>query len=179
MKKIYHGDNYNTSSLEPALMNNGNNEIGIGISFGSYDVAATYGKNIVSAEIDTSKFVNAKEEIGSCFSKAKILSILKELHPLDKEKFYYELSDWGYEIEIEEIEEYELSILAKCYKEMEVRNFQTSLAGMFGVEKFVEVWNKHLKIDGTFLIRTEEETWYAIINPSIPVVKEEESRKES
>jgi len=169
---IYHGDNHNTTSLDPALMNNGNNEIGIGISFGSYEVAETYGKNIVEALINPERFVDARGDLGEEIDSECITKLLLELHPINKDFLYYELTDWGYEImDRNSIEEDEAFLLVRCYQDEEVRNFQTSMAKAYGVEKFVEAWNKHVKIDGTFLKRTEDETWYAIINTDISVEK--------
>jgi len=56
MVTIYHGDNYGTKKLDPKLMNNGNNQEGIGIYFGTLDVAEDYGKNIVQVTVNKKDF---------------------------------------------------------------------------------------------------------------------------
>lgn len=171
-KEVYHGDNHNTKKLDPKLMNNGNNEIGVGISFGSLDVAKTYGKDIVKTTIDTRYFVNARDSYFDCNSLESLEKLLIDLHKIDPEKFYYDLSDWGVEVqEVSDIDKTMLKKLASYLKDEEIRNLQISLAEKFGVENFVKLWNKYHKEDGTYLDRGNGEIWYAIINCDIKLQK--------
>ena len=49
------------------------------------------------------------------------------------------------------------------------------MADKFGVETFVKKWNEIIKIDGTYNKQTEDEIWFAIINPNIPISQYKES----
>lgn len=170
-KVIYHGDNYNTTKLDPKLMDNGNNQEGIGIYFGNLDTAQSYGKNIVTTSIDVSKFIPAYDDVGEHINIRKITSLLSALHKLNNEHIYYMVTDWGLEVgEPEDITLSEISFLAKKLQNEQVRDFQTDLAGKFGVENFVREWNKHIKIDGTYTVHPVD-TWYAVINPNYKLEK--------
>ena len=168
-KIIYHGDNFNTTKLDPKLMNYGNNQEGIGIYFGTLETAQSYGKNIIQTTIDTKKFINSRESIGKYF-KSKIKDILFELHKIDNEPLYYDLTDWGVEIqEPEDVDIFLLGQLAHNIKDDEVRNFQIDMANKFGVQNFVKIWNKILpNIHGTY---NKKLNFYAIINTKIKVEK--------
>jgi len=48
-----------------------------------------------------------------------------------------------------------------------VRNFQIDLANRFGVDQFVNIWNKTTKIDGTKQKQPNGAMWYSVINPKI------------
>ena len=165
---VYHGDNYGTSKIEIRLMNNGNNQEGIGIYFGTLATAESYGKDIVSAEIDLSKFIDSRKPIGKYLNDKKIFEILNELFEIDKETFYYYITDWVEVYEPEDITDDNIMYLAKKVKSDQVRNFQIDLSQRFGVENFVKAWNKFTKIDGTF---NPELEFYAILNPNIKLEK--------
>ena len=71
-KLIYHGDNHNTKKLDVSLMRHGNNQEGVGIYFSDkIDSAFDYGKNVVSAEINTSKFLHSRANL-SKIGQAKV-----------------------------------------------------------------------------------------------------------
>ena len=168
---IYHGDNFTTIKLSPKLMNHGNNQEGVGIYFGSLDTAQVYGKNIISANINPKKFINSRDPIGKHF-ESKIKNILFELHKTNNEPLYYDMTDWGIEVqEPEEVDIFLLGELAHKLKNEQVRNFQVDMANKFGVETFVKVWNKVLpNIHGTYQDQSND-TWYAVINTKIKVEK--------
>jgi len=52
-----------------------------------------------------------------------------------------------------------------------VRNFQIDLAARFGVDQFVNIWNKTTKIDGAKQKQPNGATWYSVINPKIKIIK--------
>jgi len=154
-------------------MNNGNNQEGIGIYFSNIlETAETYGKNIVSAEIEHKKFIDSRKSISDYVNISKIVKLFEYLHNTDNEPFYYLATDWGIEIsEPEDVDKQVLLQLAKNMSTEEVRNFQITLAEEFGVVDFVEGWNKIIKIPGTYQKQSDKEYWYAIIDTSIKVQK--------
>lgn len=170
--EIFHGDNFNTKKLDPKLMNNGNNQEGIGIYFGNLQTAESYGKNIVKTSINPKRFIPARDSISDHIKVRDISKLLKELHKIDNEPLYYEVTDWGEEVpEPEDIKDYHLEDLAENIKDEEVRNVQIDLAEKFGVLNFVKVWLKVVKgIDGTFTDRPSD-TWYAVLNPKYSLEK--------
>jgi len=167
---IYHGDNHNTTKLDPALMNNGNNQEGIGIYFGSLETAKSYGKNIVKLEIQNKDFINARESI-SKHLKSKVYNLLIKLHKLDTEILYYDCTDWGIEVqEPEDVQDYHIKELTNYLKDEEVRNFQIDYANKFGVQNFVKIWNEVFpNIHGTYYKQYNDELWYAVINTKLKV----------
>jgi len=169
----YHGDDYGTKKLEAKLMNNGNNQEGIGIYFGSLETAETYGKNIIKAEINPKNYIDSRKDIGKYLKINQIMSILTDLWKSDEESMYYMITDWGVEIsEPEDIEPEHINYLAGKMQNDEVRNFQTTLAMQFDVVDFVDSWNKHCKnIHGTFQEQGNGEFWYCIINTKQKVSK--------
>lgn len=171
--KVYHGDNHNTTKLDPILMNNGNNQEGIGIYFSSkIETAKYYGSNIVAVEIDTSRFVNSRMEIGKAISIKTISDILLDMLDSNLEEMYYIVTDYGVEVsKPEDIRSKHILMLSKLLVGEQVRNFQIDLADKFGVVEFVKSWNKHTSIDGTYNKNTDDELWFAIINNNIPITK--------
>lgn len=167
---IYHGDNFNTIKIEPKLMNNGNNQTGIGISFGSLEVAETYGKNLVKATVNPNDFFEATDSIGDKISIKEMTNIFSILHKTDNEPLYYMLTDWEDPgVEPEDIDEDHLESLAGYMVDEQVRNFQITLSEAFGVIDFVEAWNKVLpKNLGTYDSDTK---FYCIINPKVKLTK--------
>jgi hypothetical protein len=159
----YHGDNFGTKKLDAKLMNNGNNQEGIGIYFGPLETAQGYGKNIIKTEVNPKNFIGSRDDVSKHIKKISILALLTELHRTDNEPFYYALTDWGKEImEPEDVTRDDLMFLANVYKDEEVRNFQIDLAEKFGVTTFVEIWNRIFKnIHGTY---NKDLDWYCIIN---------------
>jgi len=66
MKKVFHGDNYGTKKINVALMNNGNNQEGVGIYFSNeLKDAEDYGANVVSVLIDEDNFINSRASIAT------------------------------------------------------------------------------------------------------------------
>ena len=171
---IYHGDNHKTTKLSPKMMMQtlSNNQEGIGIYFGTLEVAKEYGKNIISVEVDSKSFFNSRDLIKDVrYLKTNLYKLLSELHKLDNEPLYYSATDWGIEVHKpkdmtqQHLKELSLNLVAE-----EVRNFQISMAQDFGVEKFVKIWNKILpKNNGTY--NNDIGGIWAIINPKLKVTE--------
>lgn len=168
---IYHGDNHNTVSLNPRLMNNGNNEEGIGIYFSDdISVAEYYGRDVISAEVSQRKFIESREPIYTMGSQ-NVVAMMKELHKIDPEKFFYDLTDWGIELtEPDEVDEGLIEDLYQNTRNSQVRHWQVEMAEAFGVVNFVRLWNRYIGFSGTFH-RLHNNTWYAVIDTSIRVNK--------
>lgn len=101
---IYHGDNFNTIKINPKRMltDNSNNQEGVGIYFGSLDVAKSYGKNIVFCTVDKTKFWDSRALVGDFKElKNELPKILSELNKSNSLEFFYLASDY---IEITEPE---------------------------------------------------------------------------
>ncbi len=167
--KLYHGDNFKTKELDSKLMLNGNNQEGVGIYFGTLDVAKSYGKNIIEIELDRSRLVPSRAIAQEYISETKICSLLDGLKEENPKAMVGYLQDWGKEVyEIDGISSKDIMFLAEQNKEEEIRNLQIELAQRFGVENFVKVWNKEMDIDGTY---DNETGFYAVINTDINVVQ--------
>lgn len=170
---VYHGDNYGTTKLSPSLMNNGNNQEGIGIYFSDdVETAKNYGKNVVSLDIDLSKFVDSRKPAYKYINSRKLTELLKELHKVDDEAFFYLASDYIELVEVEDVIPEHFAMMASNMKDEEVRNLQITLAESFGVEPFVKLWNKILShIHGTYQDNRNGEIWYCVINDKLKVRK--------
>ena len=167
---IYHGDNFGTTKIDAKLMNNGNNQEGIGIYFSNnIDTAKSYGKDIIKIEGNL-KLIPSRVDM-SIINDKKIYNLLKDMHKADLEKFYYYISDYIEVYEPEDVNDKHIIEMIKYAKSEQVRNFQVDMAEKFGVEEFVKSWNKHIKIDGTYEKQNSKEIWYAIINTDIKVEK--------
>lgn len=178
LELIYHGDNYATKKLIPKLMlqDSSNAQEGVGIYFSNLiKTAENYGKDIISIEVDTKKLVPSRGYTEDYITKTKIIKLLKEIKKgmdrNDPEEFYYFITDYVEVYEPEDVDDSHLAELARMLGNDQVRNFQITLAELAGVEDFVDVWNKIIKIDGTYDKVSSEETWYAIINPKYKVNK--------
>jgi hypothetical protein len=171
---VYHGDDFNTTKLEPKWMlhKDSNNQEGVGIYFSIRpETAKSYGKNIVAAEINHKNFIDSRSELGKINSK-KIVNLMKYLHSLDNEPLWYLLTDYGFEVyKPEDVEDWHFLELYKKMKTEHIRNFQIELAQKFNTEDFVKAWNKFVKIDGTFQKQPNGDVWYAIINTDIKISK--------
>ena len=178
MITLYHGDKYQTKSIENSLMFNGNNQEGVGIYFGSKEIAESYGFNIVSIDIDKTKFVASRESMADEVADTeeecgeKVYSLLLNLHNRDKEniKMYQLLNDYGLELSHpSEVNESLLYSLSEILIDEEVRNFQILMVEMYGVEKFAEAWKETFPdIVGTY---SKETGFYAVLDNSIPVTQ--------
>jgi len=166
---LYHGDNFKSTKLDPKLMNNGNNQEGIGIYFGDLKTAKTYGKDIVSVELDKSKFINSRNTIDQEISLPKILKIITHLHKKDKEAMFFLMSDYVYITDMSEINSSNLKEFTGFMMNEEVRNFQITMAETFGVVNFVDIWNKTLpNIHGTY---EKISGFYCVINNKLKINK--------
>ena len=163
---VYHGDNHNTSFLNPAIMNNGNNQEGIGIYFGTLDVAEAYGNDIVSATIDPTKFVSARDIASDWLPLNKIALLLKKLNEGHQE-FWYFFSDYAEISEPQDIVDHHYTQVAELIGEGELRNFQIELAQASNVELFVGLWNKIFY----FIHGLHYDEFYCIINTDYKLTK--------
>lgn len=171
MITIYHGDDFGTTAINPKLMNNGNNEEGIGIYFSNnLSTAKHYGKDVVSCEVDESKLIDSRAMVAK-LGKAKVKKVLMAMMKADLETFFYLASDYVEVVEPEDVEEWHIDPIYANMSDMQVRHFQIMLANQFGVETFVDAWNTHIKLDGTFHEQRDGEVWYAITNPKIKLSK--------
>jgi len=162
---VFHGDNFNTKKLDISLMNNGNNQEGIGIYFGDLKTAETYGKNIVKAEIIPNKFIYSRDRLGKFLSSKQISQILLDMNKINSEEFWYMATDYGVEAAEEtDIKKQDFDFVARQLVDEQVRNFQVDLANRFGVEPFVKSWLSHTRYDGTF---EKSSNFYAIMNTKI------------
>lgn len=170
MVDIYHGDDYNTKKIEIKHMmsKDSNNQEGIGIYFGTLDIANSYGKDIISATVNKKRFWGSRNSLSKHTNYKFILSLFKTLHKIDDEPLYYMATDWGIEIsQPEDVTWIHLIELAKNMMSEEVRNFQIIISQQFGVINFVEAWNKVFPNNlGTY---NKELNFYAIINPKVKV----------
>lgn len=169
---VFHGDNYNTTRLSPSLMNNGNNQEGIGIYFSDNpETAEFYGSNTIKAYVDTSRLVDSRESM-DVVGRWDVLSILKDMAREDEEEMFYLLTDYGVFLqEPEDMVESHIEEVVPMLMNEEVRNFQITMAQTFGVEAFVASWNRNTDIDGAYHQQFGGDTWIAIINPNIRVEK--------
>lgn len=164
---VYHGDDYDTTSINPKLMNNGNNQEGIGIYFGPYEVAKTYGKNIISINIDKNNFVDSNSFVEDIIDFDKILKMVNMLYEIDNEAFYYYLTDWGVDIEVEDIRKEHIEFITTKIYSYDIGILQVELAKVFGVENFVESWNECIQdIHGLYGIQSG---FYAVINTNYKI----------
>lgn len=169
--EVYHGDNFNTTQLEPRLMNNGNNQEGIGIYFSDrYETTKSYGRDVIKAKIDMNRFVPSRNELESIDMRNGVVNVLHDMNKVDPESMFYLLTDYGvFVTEPEDVTAQHISDLYQRFKNEQIRNFQVTMAQTFNVIDFVESWNTHIKIDGTYERNSATETWFAIINPNIKV----------
>ena len=92
---VYHGDNYNTINLKHELMNNGNNQEGIGIYFtDNIETARSYGKNVVKTTINMNKFVHSRDIASDHIPKQRIIELLQILTNINQEDMFYYMSDY-------------------------------------------------------------------------------------
>jgi len=170
--RLFHGDNHNTTKIDPKLMmqKNSNNQEGVGIYFGTLETARHYGKNIVYIDVEKNSFFNSRDLIEDCKELSKkLIKILLELKKIDNEEMYYFVTDWGIECDEKNINETVLKEVAEYLQTEEIRNFQIDMAEKFGVVNFVRVWNKVLPHNNGLFCK--ETNFYAVINPKIKVHK--------
>lgn len=159
LKTIYHGDNYKTTKINIDRMNKGNNELGIGIYFSDINVAKSYGRNIISINIDTKKFEDAFSPINKITNKQ---SVIKMLNYISKSESNLKniLDDYG----VSSFDE----LYIEYMQEEEARNFQIEIAQYSNTDIFVKAWNKFIKIHGLY---DKQKGWYCVINTNYKINK--------
>jgi len=122
------------------LHQNSNNQEGVGIYFSDdIETARSYGKNIISTNIDKKDFVNSRNLVSNHINKSKIVALLKAMTKIDKESMFYFMSDYTYLEEPENINALSYEKTADMLLKDEIRNMQISLAEVIGVENFVKL----------------------------------------
>lgn len=171
--RIYHGDNFNTTKLDPKLMNNGNNQEGIGIYFSDIkSTAEKYGRDVVYLDIDKKKFIPSRNYVDT-LKKSDLIKLLTALYDSDNEAFYYFISDYIEVHEVSDVNNDHIRKMVDILSNEQIRNFQIELANNFGVVIFVNIWNKIFKnIHGTYNNNNSNEIWYCVINDKLKLTKE-------
>jgi hypothetical protein len=164
---IYHGDNFATTKLSPKLMNNGNNQVGIGIYFGDLKIATAYGKNIISIDINPRDFKDGMSDIDSVINTKQAVKIIEHLHKNDPD-FWYIFSDYVGVADHDEVEDYHYDGLWDAMRSTEARNWQIEMTQATNVDNFVTAWNKYTKIHGLYESFTG---FYSVINTRYKVTK--------
>jgi len=165
---LYHGDNFGTKETKSKLMNNGNNQEGIGIYFSPHIKTATiYGNKIVKVEVNKEKFIDSRllvKKVSIITDKLK--DLLVSLFPYEKEAFFYEYTNYFSDItDQEDMTADDVRLLSDAYSKEEVRNLQITLAEITGVENFVKEWNRiYPDIWGTV---GKKDEFYAIIKTGL------------
>ena len=162
---LYHGDNHGTRFINPKRMmtDNSNNQEGVGIYFSpDIEVAKSYGKFIVSCEVNPDSFVEARKTVRQTRKiKNKLSKMFKAFHKIDPEGIWYMMTDYGIDLsEPEDIKSYHFDDLVQLMLDEEIRNLQITLVEYYDVETFVKVWNSiYTDITGTY---NKELDFYAI-----------------
>ena len=167
--RIFHGDNHSTTRLDPKLMNNGNNQEGIGIYFSTLEKTAhDYGKDVVYLDIDPKKFIPSRDSVRKHLKSPDLVKLLKMMHESDMEAFYYFVSDFIEVYEPEDVNDSHIREMTKHISSDEIRNFQIDMARNCGVNVFVNAWNTIFKnIHGTYNTNRDDEVWYCVINDKL------------
>lgn len=169
--RVFHGTKYNTTSINPAHMNNSINEYGVGIYF-TDNVSTTkmYGSNVIEAMVDPSRFIDASSPVSRV--GPDYLKLLLELKRTSLEGIYYMVTDFGVEIgEPEEVTDAHIRYVYDKIKRQQIRHSQQEITDNVGVENFVKAWNNNIRLDGLTDKKSTGETFYVIINPKIKVSK--------
>lgn len=184
----YHGDNFGTVMLEPVcmLLPNANCAEGPGIYFSNkLRTAKSYGKNIIRAELDMSRFVESRAYADEVFSVSQIASIIYKMAQLIQQHAVVEddeynpmetfISNWkewypGQKVTLAVARE-----LARYIIIDEVRNLLLTLADI-DIETFVYCWNMEMSdIDGVYAYPNKaacpDEIHFAVLTLDIQVDK--------
>lgn len=169
LERVFHGTKYNTTSINPAHMDNSINEYGVGIYFTTnIKTASTYGANIIETMVNPARFINSTQPVSKAGSG--YLSLLLELKKTAAEGMYYYVTDFGMEVsEPEDITDAHIRQLYNKIKPQQLRHSQQEIVDNVGVEKFVAAWNKTMNYDGLKEPKPAGEMFYVIINPKLKV----------
>ena len=173
-KILYHGGRKKFTKIYPKYMfiDSSNAQEGIGIYFTPYlEVAQKYGKHVMFIEIeDFKKFIDSYAIASDVYKLYEIEKVVDLIKVNDKDELYYYITNWmeiDYDSSVDELKEAFKSILPDML-ENEIRNFHVELAEIFGVEEFVNAWNKVFgnRFYGTYNPKLE---FYAVMNTKIKV----------
>jgi hypothetical protein len=166
---VYHGSSVKFNKISPKhmLTKDSNAQEGVGIYFGSYETAETYGKHIMKIDLDPKYFIDSYSQIGKHVKFNDLVKICKDMYNSDKESMFYKISDWVYVEEPEDIEDYHIDEFANEMRDEMIRNFTVDFAESFGVENFVKSWNKHV----SYIHGTHEKNlgFYSVMNTKYKV----------
>jgi len=161
---VYHGSNKKFNKIEPSymLMDGSNAQEGVGIYFGDYSTAETYGDYIMSVQLDTNNFVDSYSLIGDNIKTRDLTKLCKDMYKANPEEFFYKVSDWIPIQEIEDVTDSVISEFASTQTDEMIRYFTADFAMTFGIDVFIKSWNKHIKyVHGTF---NKQLGFYAVMN---------------
>jgi len=162
---MYHGGDTRFTIIEPKymLLDTSNAQEGIGIYFGNYATASSYGKYVMRAKLDKRKFVASDAFLGDSVDLDDLVKLLKVLQRKKAEEFFYTVSDWVYvETEDDVTDDKIVEYAEQIHGEL-MGYFTTDLAMRFGVETFVKAWNKHIPyVHGTYT--KEYGGYFAVMN---------------
>jgi len=150
---VYHGSDvtFNNISAKYMLLDGSNAQEGVGIYFGDFDTAETYGKHVMSIEIDPKMFIDSHSLLSDNIKKKQIIALCKDMYKSDKESFFYKVSDWVPVEDVSDVNDYVIDEFAESQMDEMLRYFTADFAMTFGIETFINSWNKHMKnIHGTF-----------------------------
>lgn len=166
---IYHGNNYGTKIINPEHMDSSINEHGVGIYFtDNIDTAKTYGKYLVSASVDPSRFFNATDPVSKLGNS--FVDMLISLYKKNPEGVWYYLTDYGIEAYTpEDVKKQDFITVFELASSEQVRHAQQTLTNYTSVEDFIAVWNEKTNYDGLYQKMQTGETFYIVSNPDIKV----------
>jgi len=167
---LYHGQNYPADPFKGfekkyKRMNWGNQQEGPGIYFGDLETAKGYGDHIYKTKekIDSINFLNSRKLVKDYKGLLrKIPLFLKELHKIDPEPMFYNMSDWIELSDPKDIRDWHFDEMKENLKYEEIRNFLITYSELYE-DDFVRVFNKVYPLYyGTF---NPNLNFYAFLKP--------------
>ena len=166
---LYHGDNVGTTALQPKFMfHGGNNQEGVGIYFGTLEVAQRYGTKICKTVLTSMRGVVYSRVLASKKIQRDLGAALISRLNQTNDDFWYLFTDYGFEVQTkQDVTRYNCYDLFDKMKISEIRNFQIELCqACDNTEKFVEAWNALIPIKGLYDPSTQ---FFCFIDPKIKV----------
>lgn len=168
---VWHGDDFNTTRLDPKLMfqKSGNQQVGVGIYFSNtINIAKTYGKNIVYTTIAMKNFRDGDDDIDRVLSDREGIAIIKYMHEKD-EDFWYIFSDYCGATEPEDVDDYMYECLWDAMGAQQASDWQIEMCQAGNAKDFITAWNKFTKIHGLYELSSG---FFSIINTKYKLTKE-------
>lgn len=165
---VYKGSNKDLSKIVPNMFNSkdSDEQKGVGMFFSTnIEDAKKQGSDIYALKINSVDFVDSEERISKLGNDT--IKLLKDLHNIDHEHLYYLMSDYGFEVsDPENMTNADIEKLYNALKDEEIGTFQVDMVNMFGIEHFIDAWNKNIKFKGTFTKLVDGHIWYGILHIS-------------